>query len=244
MFADCITLKVNAATPNFGASIYYSFDGNNYKNIPWNSITDINLRTTSTVYVQTRLAATSDGTLTNNLWTSIINSDASGNEWFTFADYPKVAGSSELFPLLKMTYTTDGTNYSDTKPPLSNLKGVKVTLNGTLSSPESDGTSPFVTVTAPLIPKADYIINSGMINQPMFPIRGEYSLFYSWSIQEWFYSMSPSMNMGQFRFLNPTVGGDVTAKYVDTDGNKISDDVVKSGNVGDAYTTEQKTIAG
>ncbi|PGZ95632.1 hypothetical protein COE65_30740, partial [Bacillus sp. AFS051223] len=76
VFADCITLKVNAATPNFGASIYYSFDGNNYKNIPWNSITDINLRTTSTVYVQTRLAATSDGTLTNNLWTSIINSDA------------------------------------------------------------------------------------------------------------------------------------------------------------------------
>ena len=39
-------------------------------------------------------------------------------------------------------------------------------------------------------------------------------------------------------------GGDVTAKYVDTDGNKISDDVIKSGNVGDAYTTEQKTIAG
>ncbi|MGV8956423.1 MucBP domain-containing protein [Lactococcus lactis] len=243
-FADCITLKVNAATPNFGASIYYSFDGNNYKNIPWNSITDINLRTTSTVYVQTRLTANSDGTLTNNLWTSIINSDASGNEWFTFADYPKVAGSSELFPLLKMTYTTDGTNYSDTKPPLSNLKGVKVTLNGTLSSPESDGTSPFVTVTAPLIPKADYIINSGMINQPMFPISGQYSIFYSWNIQEWFYSMSSSMNMGQFRFLNPTVGGDVTAKYVDTDGNKISDDVVKSGNIGDAYTTEQKTIAG
>ncbi|WP_226319383.1 MucBP domain-containing protein [Lactococcus lactis] len=43
---------------------------------------------------------------------------------------------------------------------------------------------------------------------------------------------------------SPTVAGDVTAKYVDTDGNKISDDVVKSGNVGDAYTTEQKTIDG
>ncbi|MDG4977643.1 MucBP domain-containing protein, partial [Lactococcus lactis] len=39
-------------------------------------------------------------------------------------------------------------------------------------------------------------------------------------------------------------GGDVTAKYVDTDGNKISDDVIKSGNVGDSYTTDQKTIAG
>ncbi|MCT3088320.1 BspA family leucine-rich repeat surface protein, partial [Lactococcus lactis] len=43
---------------------------------------------------------------------------------------------------------------------------------------------------------------------------------------------------------NPVAGGDVTAKYVDIDGNKISDDVLKSGNVGDAYTTEQKTIAG
>ncbi|WP_242327583.1 MucBP domain-containing protein [Lactococcus lactis] len=244
LFSDCITSKVNADTPNFGSSIYYSFDGNNYNSIPWNSITDINLRTTSTMYVQTRLAATSDGTLTNNLWTSIINSDASGNEWFTFADYPKVSGSSELFPLLRMTYTTDGTNYSDTKPALSDLKGVKVTLNGTLNSPESDGTSPFVTVTAPLIPKADYIINSGMVNQPMFPIRGQFSIFYSWSIQEWFYSMSPSMNKGQFRFLNPIIVGDVTVKYVDTDGNKISDDVVKTGNVGDSFNTEQKVIDG
>ena len=43
---------------------------------------------------------------------------------------------------------------------------------------------------------------------------------------------------------DPVAGGDVTAKYVDTDGNKISDDVVKTGNVGDAYTTEQKTIDG
>ncbi|MDG4983871.1 BspA family leucine-rich repeat surface protein [Lactococcus lactis] len=43
---------------------------------------------------------------------------------------------------------------------------------------------------------------------------------------------------------DPVAGGDVTAKYVDTAGNKISDDVVKSGNVGDAYSTEQKTIDG
>ncbi|GFO78573.1 MucBP domain-containing protein [Lactococcus lactis] len=43
---------------------------------------------------------------------------------------------------------------------------------------------------------------------------------------------------------DPVAGGDVTAKYVDTDGNKISDDVIKSGNVGDSYTTDQKTIAG
>ena len=43
---------------------------------------------------------------------------------------------------------------------------------------------------------------------------------------------------------DPVAGGDVTAKYVDTDGNKISDNVVKSGNVGETYTTEQKTVDG
>ena len=37
---------------------------------------------------------------------------------------------------------------------------------------------------------------------------------------------------------------DVTAKYIDLDGNKISDDLVKSGNIGEAYTTEQKDIPG
>ncbi|EGO8122303.1 LPXTG cell wall anchor domain-containing protein, partial [Enterococcus faecalis] len=43
---------------------------------------------------------------------------------------------------------------------------------------------------------------------------------------------------------NPVKAAEVTAKYVDTDGNKISDEVVKSGNVGDDYTTEQKAIDG
>lgn len=38
--------------------------------------------------------------------------------------------------------------------------------------------------------------------------------------------------------------GTVTAKYVDDKGAKISDDVVKTGNVGDDYTTEQKDIDG
>ncbi|OQO72564.1 hypothetical protein BH746_11705 [Enterococcus faecalis] len=43
---------------------------------------------------------------------------------------------------------------------------------------------------------------------------------------------------------NPVKAAEVTAKYVDTDGNKISDEVVKTGNVGDDYTTEQKAIDG
>lgn len=40
----------------------------------------------------------------------------------------------------------------------------------------------------------------------------------------------------------PVKAADVTAHYVDTKGNKISDDVVKTGNIGDDYSTEQKDI--
>lgn len=39
-------------------------------------------------------------------------------------------------------------------------------------------------------------------------------------------------------------GKDVTVKYVDTTGKTISNDVIKSGAVGDDYTTEQKDIDG
>ncbi|GGC78984.1 MucBP domain-containing protein [Enterococcus wangshanyuanii] len=42
----------------------------------------------------------------------------------------------------------------------------------------------------------------------------------------------------------PEVSGDVTVKYVDTQGKSISEDIVKSGNIGENYTTEQQEIAG
>ncbi len=38
--------------------------------------------------------------------------------------------------------------------------------------------------------------------------------------------------------------GNVTVKYVDTEGTPIAEDVIKAGNIGEAYTTEQKDIAG
>ncbi|AYG01908.1 hypothetical protein D7I46_03355 [Lactococcus allomyrinae] len=144
-----------------------------------------------------------------------------------------------------MTYTTDGINYTDTKPPLSELKGVKATLNGTLTSPESDGTNPFVSITAPLIPKKDDIINNNMLNQPMFPVMGQYSIFYDWSIQDWFYELNPSMIMGRFQFLNPALSGkDITVLYQDENGKEIATPETLNGNIGDTYTTEQKNISG
>ena len=43
---------------------------------------------------------------------------------------------------------------------------------------------------------------------------------------------------------DPVAGANVTAKYVDENGKTISDDVVKNGNIGDDYSTEQKAIPG
>ena len=43
---------------------------------------------------------------------------------------------------------------------------------------------------------------------------------------------------------DPVVGGNVIAKSVEAAGNTISDNVVKSGEVGEDYTTEQQTIPG
>ncbi|MCU2232273.1 MucBP domain-containing protein [Enterococcus faecalis] len=42
----------------------------------------------------------------------------------------------------------------------------------------------------------------------------------------------------------PVPGGNITVKYVDTEGKQISYDVVKKGNVGESYSTEKKIISG
>jgi len=42
----------------------------------------------------------------------------------------------------------------------------------------------------------------------------------------------------------PFIGGSLTVNYQDTTGNQIHDPVVKSGNIGDSYTTDQLTIPG
>lgn len=43
---------------------------------------------------------------------------------------------------------------------------------------------------------------------------------------------------------NPVISANMTVNYVDEDGNQISEDVIKSGNIGDIYNTEQKDING
>ncbi|MDT1958743.1 MucBP domain-containing protein [Carnobacterium divergens] len=43
---------------------------------------------------------------------------------------------------------------------------------------------------------------------------------------------------------NPVKSSPVTVHYVDTEGTKLSDDILLEGNVGDSYTTEQKAMNG
>ena len=43
---------------------------------------------------------------------------------------------------------------------------------------------------------------------------------------------------------DPVAGANVIAKYVDDKGNSINDNAVLNGNVGDAFTTDQKIIPG
>ncbi len=77
---------------------------------------------------------------------------------------------------------------------------------------------------------------------------GTYKITYSRILPSFF----SAENQGEYSAVatitvkdaQPAKGRDVTAKYIDTDGNKISDDAVKTGNVGETYTTEQKSIEG
>lgn len=44
--------------------------------------------------------------------------------------------------------------------------------------------------------------------------------------------------------LTGVTGGNITTRYVDTNGTSISDDIVALGNIGDPYSTVKKDIAG
>ncbi|WP_276420130.1 MucBP domain-containing protein, partial [Lactococcus garvieae] len=77
---------------------------------------------------------------------------------------------------------------------------------------------------------------------------GTYKITYSRILPSFF----SAENQGEYSAVatitvkdaQPVKGGDITVKFVDIEGNKISDDVIKAGNIGEAYTTEQKDILG
>ncbi|MCJ1979578.1 MucBP domain-containing protein [Pseudolactococcus carnosus] len=121
--------------------------------------------------------------------------------------------------------------YIYTKNPISAVNGGNVTskyvdINGT--------------------PISDDVIQSGNINDLYDTMQKDISGYTFKNIQ--------GKKSGQFTAAeqvvtyiytkNPVIGGRVISKYVDINGTPISDDVTQSGNIGDAYDTEQKNISG
>ncbi|MGX7417899.1 MucBP domain-containing protein [Carnobacterium gallinarum] len=57
-------------------------------------------------------------------------------------------------------------------------------------------------------------------------------------------TFAPTAQTVTYIYVKDVQKGTVTVSYQDTAGNALEADVLLTGNVGDAYTTEQKTIAG
>ena len=78
---------------------------------------------------------------------------------------------------------------------------------------------------------------------------GTYKVTYRRFVPNFF---SASENQGTYSAIatitvkdaQPLKGGDITTKYVDTDGNALLEDVVQTGNIGENYTTERKELDG
>ena len=78
---------------------------------------------------------------------------------------------------------------------------------------------------------------------------GTYKVTYRRFVPNFF---SASENQGTYSAIatitvkdaQPLKGGDITTKYVDTDGNALLEDAVQTGNIGENYTTERKEFDG
>lgn len=67
-----------------------------------------------------------------------------------------------------------------------------------------------------------------------------------WSSKDFFenYNSNTDADTYVWQIKSSAEGADITAKYVNEQGNTIAPDVLLSGNVGETYTAEQKAIAG
>lgn len=270
--------------------------------------TKIDLNQNEIVYFQQELTV-NNGTMTKYL-AKFINQDSLGNSWFQFASYPTVTKGNA-----KITYTTDGINFSETLPKLNDLVGYKMEITQNIVHP-SDGNNreADLLISFTMAPKKDYIIENNALDKDIVTFSGGYDsggygTYYDWGFRrgvhftnipvpgadvevtykdndgieihdpqwikgnvgdtydtttEQFKLEIPGYTLNQERFpinaignftdkkqvvnyvynKNPVKATSVTVKYQDVDGNKLADDVVKTGMIGEQYTTEQKEIPG
>lgn len=155
---------------------------------------------------------------------SFINQDSSGKSWFKFLSYPEATKGN-----IKITYTTDGMNYSDNKPSLEQLKGYMVELLKPIVYPDdANNQENDIEVSFQLSPDTDYILSNFNLNNQFIPFSGE----------SWLQNYSPDpffTDRNQLQFIYPNYSKGVAVEYVDEKGNKIHNSQTITGSKGDAY---------
>lgn len=270
--------------------------------------TKIDLNQNKIVYFQQDLTV-NNGTMTKYL-AKFINQDITGNSWFQFTSYPTVTKGNA-----KLTYTTDGINFSETLPDLDELVGYKMELTQDIVHP-SDGNNRAadLLISFTMAPKQEYILENSALNRDIVPFSGGYDsggygTYYDWGFRrgvqftnipvpgeavEVTYKDDQGIQIHEPQLLtgntgdiydtttaqyqldipgytldqdklplnaignytdtkqtvdyvyskNPVKAADVTARYQDTAGNKLTEDVINTGMIGEQYTTEEKEFDG
>ena len=206
-----------------------SVDGTNYVSMgqdfqnPFSSPTKIDLAKNQTIYFRTELVV-QNGTM-STYFVDFTNKDSQGNSWFDFTSYPVLSTGEG-----KITYTTDGINYTEQKPSLSALVGYKLEMTKPISHPDDadNRISEFVS-SVTMTPKKEEILQNGGLNQRIHPFSGGYDISYGlfpWQANRYV------MFTNEIKSAAP-----ITIEYVDEDGDRIHESQTISGNVGDAYNT-------
>lgn len=191
--------------------------------------TEIDLNTNKLVYFQQELTV-NNGTMTKYL-AKFTNQDSTGDSWFQFASYPTVTKGNA-----KLTYTTDGINYSDILPALNDLVGYKMELTQAIVHPD-DGNNqePDLLISFTMTPKRDYILENNALNKDIVPFSGGYDSGGYGTYIDWRFGRG-------VHFTNiPIIGEDVQVVYEEEDGAVIHEPQLMKGNIGDMYdaTTDQ-----
>ncbi|OEG12355.1 hypothetical protein BCR25_07400 [Enterococcus termitis] len=97
---------------------------------------------------------------------------------------------------------------------------------------------------AKLPAESDVVITSNFLEVVDFSKPGEYKVQLDTELSSTIDSDAKAKPIEVTVTILPEVSGYITVKYVDTEGNQISDDILKSGIIGEDYTTEKQEIAG
>ncbi|MGG5341028.1 MucBP domain-containing protein [Enterococcus sp. AZ192] len=92
--------------------------------------------------------------------------------------------------------------------------------------------------------ESDVIITSNFSENVDFNQPGEYTVQLDTKLSSTIDSRANAKPVEVIVTILPEISGDVIVKYVDTEGNSIADEIIKSGSIGEDYTTEKQEIAG